>query len=294
MKWLKFLWGILKDQRGVTVTNAMMNDPANQKPGSSGWGGLSNTSLAGAGIAGLSTLLGSLLGGNDTEVDDPYAGLRGQYQSYLSGKLGTSTPYTTNSAFNVDTPEVESAAQKTVLGYLNNPTSNVSDYSEATKKYSEAAKASREIEYADEMKKTNDMYNRLGLVSSTPGLTAQGDLNRKQATEGNLFDADLMYKNLDRQLSAQGLDVTQLNNMLGQASVLGQSQTGRQEYTQKMSMADLERMANEEQGYAGMANSLLGSNSPTTTKTPNIWSSLANSGQDIGTMMLLSSLLGKG
>ena len=257
MRWLKFLWGVLKDQRGWI------------------W-----PVLAGVGSA----ILGSQSNKGEEEEDvyDPYASLRGQYTNYLSSKLGTSTPYKDNPAFNLETPEIESAAQKTVLGYLNNPTSNVKDYGEATKKYSEAAKASREIEYADEMKKTNDMYNRLGLVSSTPGLIAQGDLNRKQATEGNLFDADLMYKNLDRTLQAQGLDVSQLNSMLGQASNLGQQETGRTKFSKTMSMADIERMVNEEMGYGQLAAGVLGGNPPERTIT--------TQGDDW--MSILSKLLG--
>lgn len=246
-----------------------------------------------AGILGGSSLLGSLFGGNDEEVVDPYADLRGKYQDYLKGKLGTSTPYTQNSAFNLDKPAVETAAEKSILGYFNKPTSNVSDYTEATKKYSDATRASMEETNSREMKDTQDMYNRLGLVSSTPGLTAQGDLLKSQRNTQDLFDSELMYKNLDRQLSAQGLDVSQLDSMLSQASVLGQGQTARQEYSQKMSMQDILNQIAEMQGYSGQAEGLLSSNPPTTIQTPNIWSNLGNTGQDVGSLLLMSSILGK-
>jgi len=230
---------------------------------------------------------GILWGGDDEEEDDPYAALRSQYQNYLSGKLGTSTPYTYNSAFDIQQPTVESAAEKTILGYLENPTTNVSDYSEATKKYSEAAKASRAETYADEMKKTQNMYNRLGLVSSTPGLTAEADLNRKQATEANLFDTELAYQNLDRQLTAQGLDVSQLSSMLGQATNLGKTQRASQQYSQQASESDIARMVGEEQTYASLLSSLLGQNPEDTTYTPNTLEQLLSTGADILPYLLM-------
>jgi len=64
----KLMWAILKDERG-------------------------GLPLAAA-VLGGSTLLGSLLGKNKKEEDvyDPYAGLRGDWQSWLTSKLGTSTP----------------------------------------------------------------------------------------------------------------------------------------------------------------------------------------------------------
>lgn len=219
------------------------------------------------------------VGGDETV--DPYADLREQYKTYLGKKLGTSTPYSYNSAFEITQPNVEKAAEDTILGKLKSGVSNVSDYSEATKKYSDAMKASRNETYAEEAQKTKDMYNRLGLVSSTPGLQAQSDLSRKQATEANLFDSELAYKNLDRTLQAQGLDITELNNILGQARTLGQTQRASQEYTQQASESDIARMANEELSYAQLANSLLGNNSPTTTYNPSMIEQLLSYGSDI-------------
>lgn len=269
MKFAKLFYEILKDEVGLDLD-----------------------SILGIGTMLGSSILGSTSGKNKSEVVDPYSSLRKQYQDYLGGKLGTSTAYTQNSAFDLTKPEVETAAEKSILGYLNNPTSNVSDYSEATKKYSDASKESMAASYADEMNKTKDMYNRLGLVSSTPGLTAQGDVAESQRIAQNLFDSELMYKNLDRTLEAQGLDVNQLNNMLSQAQVLGQGQTARQEYSQQMSMSDLQRLAAEEQSYASLTGGLL-SAQPTTIQSPNIWSSLGTTGTNIGSLLLQNSIRGK-
>lgn len=241
---IKFLVKLWKDERGF-------------------W-----TAALGGYLAGKKDTKGS------TETYDPNAETRTKYQDWINTKLGTSTPYKYNEAFTIDQPEVESAAEKSILGYFNDPKTNVSDYSEATKKYSDAAKASREASAQEEIRKSKDMYNRLGLVSSTPGLAAVGDINESQRLDNDLFDSELMYKNLDRQLSAQGLDVNQLNSMLGQAQTLGQTQRGSQEYSQQMSMQDLQRMVDEEYGYGQQAATLLGMNPPERTYNPSIWEQL--------------------
>ena len=302
MKFTKLFWQIMKDQGGFDTSN-VLKAPANyylDQGGSSGGGGGSSggssinlSNLAGAGVMGLSSILGSVLGKNKSEIYDPYAAIRADVQSYLKGKLGTSTPYEYNPAFNLDQPAVESAAEKSILGYLNKPTSNVSDYSAATKKYSEDTKASMAASYADEMNKTKDMYNRLGLVSSTPGLTAQGDVAESQRLAQNQFDSELMYKNLDRELQAQGMDIGQLSDMLGKANVLGQNQVGRQQYGQQMSMQDILRKVAEASGYSGQAMGLATSEQPTNILTPNLWQNLSNTGNDVGSLMLMNSILGK-
>jgi hypothetical protein len=224
--------------------------------------------------SGVSDILG---GDGETEETDPYASLRAQYQNYISGKLGKTTPYSYNSEFTIDQPDIEKQAEDTVSKYLTNPTTNVTDYTEATKKYSDATKASMAKTYEDEATKTKDMYNRLGLVSSTPGLTALGDVYNDQATAQNLFDSELMYKNLDRQLQAQGLDVSQLGSMLNTATGLGTTQRGSQQYSQQMSLQDLLRQQEEEQNWAQMVNSLIAGNPPQITYRAGLGEQLLNS-----------------
>ncbi len=284
MKLLNLIWKIVKDESGFNISFGGDNSGSNSGGG---------TDLTGAGIMGLSSILGSVLGKNKQEIYDPYAAIRGDVQSYLKGKLGTSTPYEQNPAFNLDQPAVESAAEKSILGYLNKPTSNVSDYSAATKKYSEDTKASMAASYADEMNKTKDMYKGVGLVCSAPGLTAQGDVAESQRLAQNQFDSELMYKNLDRELQAQGMDIGQLSDMLGKANVLGQNQVGRQQYGQQMSMQDILRKVAEASGYSGQAMGLATSEQPTNILTPNLWSNLGQTGQDVGSLMLMNSILGK-
>jgi len=256
------IWKMIKDRRGFDL-------------GSAAGGAFSGAAL-GTRFGPVGTVVGgiggALLGGfskkkKSEEIYDPYAKQRGEFANYMSSKLGTSTPYSYNNQFNIAQPEVESAAEKNILGYLNNPTSNVKDYSEATKKYSDAAKASMAESYQKEMDKTKDMYNRLGLVSSTPGLTAQGDVAESQRIAQNQFDADLMYQNLDRELQAMGLDVSERQGMLGNALNLGTTQRGSQQYSINKSMEDITRKTNEEYDNASLMNSLLGSISPERTVT---------------------------
>lgn len=256
MRLALLLWNILKDERGGLPLIA--------------------------GAIGGGAVLGGLLGGKKKQtVYDPYSQLRDQYKTYLGGKLGTSTPYEYNPEFTIDQPAVEKAAEGNILGYFQNPGTNVKDYAEATKKYSEAKRASMEETYNKERQDTKDMYNRLGLVSSTPGLTALQDVNRKQATEMNLFDSELMYNNLDHELQAMGLDANQLNSMLSQASVLGNTQREGQKYSQQMSLQDIIRQIEEEQNYAQMATSILGGTPPTVSYQPNFWDKLGTMGSDI-------------
>ena len=242
----KFLWKLLKDERGSSWFQNITGQAGGKKM------------LDPLGIFDKGT----------TEVYDPYADLRKKWTDWTSSKLGTSTPYTQNSAFDIQQPAVEKAAESTILGKLNNPTSNVSDYSAATKQYSDAARASREQSAQDEITKSKDMYNRLGLVSSTPGLTAVGDINESQRVANDLFDSELMYKNLDRNLTAQGLDVSQLNSMLGNVQNMATTQRGSQEYSQQMSLQDIIRKVQEGMGYGSQAASILGQTPPEQTYNP--------------------------
>src|SRR3990167_5387945 len=53
----------------------------------------------GGGLAVGGAALGAWLGKNKQKTIDPYAQLRGKYQSYLGDRLGKQTPYEYNDAF---------------------------------------------------------------------------------------------------------------------------------------------------------------------------------------------------
>jgi hypothetical protein len=256
--------------------------------------------MLGAGIMGGSTIAGSILGGSKTTERQPWpqflntAHETGQLiQRLISAEQKGNAPKYAGS-FDITQPEVLNAAESTILGKLRNPGTNVKDYTEATKKYSEATKASMADTFADEMQKTKDMYNRLGLVSSTPGLEAQQEVASDQATAQNLFDAELMYKNLDRQLQAQGLDISELNSILNQAQILGSTQIANQKYTQGAGYDEFVRQAEYPTILANLGTNFIKGGQTSYQTTPNTWSQIGSLGQDIGTKLLMSGMLGGG
>jgi len=252
--------------------------------------------IAGA-VLGGSTLLGGLLGKNKkkTEVYDPYAALRGDYQTYLQGKLGTSTPYSYNPEFELEQPQVESAAESTILNRLGNLPS-AEEYKgkvEASKTQQIAREKERAFKQQEEEK---NMYNRLGLVSSTPWMTRAGELGEESLGRQRDIESGMDIYGLEYGLQADELANQIAGQWTGLGTTLGSAQRGYEGYAQQMSMEDLQRMINEEQQYSQMSGSLLGSYAPqvTTSYEPNTWAQLAGTGQDIGKMMLLSSILGGG
>lgn len=273
MKLLKLFWAVLRDEEGIAPLIAEA-----------------------AILLGGSTLLGSLFGKKkkNEEIYDPYADLREKYKGWLTGKLGTSTPYEDNPAFNLEQPAVEKATESTILGKLNTPETYKGYSSDITNQLYSARKARLGESFTDEMNKTKDMYNRLGLVSSTPGLTAQQDVAESQRLAEDDLSAQLMYEDITRELEAKKLADESLQGWTSQGQALGGAQRGYEEYAQQMSVADLERLLNEEMGYGREAGSILGSNPPerTVSYTPNIWAQLAQTGQNIGSTMLKKYLLG--
>jgi hypothetical protein len=238
-----------------------------------------------------STILGATAGKNKKEVYDPLSAERSAYTGYLSGKMGTSTEYADNPAFNLDQPDVEKTAESTILGKLGSL-----PQSEDYKSKVEAAKTqaiSREKESA--LKQQQDeqaMYNRLGLVSSSPWLGRAGELgNESLMRQGDISSEYDMY-GLDYNLKADQLADEIAQGWTGAATGLGSQQRGYQQYSQGMSADDISRKTAEEQAYAQMMGSLLGQNPAEVTETPNIWSNLAQAGQDIGGMMGQSAVLG--
>jgi len=272
MNLIKFLWKIITDERGITPL------------------------VAGAAILGGSSILGSVFGKKKKkeEIYDPYSAQRGQFTDYLGGRLGKQTPYTYNPEFELDQPEVERETEETILGKLRKPTDYVGANKDITERAYAARKARMQDTFAEEQTQLKDMYNRLGLVSSTPGLKAQTDLSRQQGLQLEDISAQLSYEDIAREMEAQKLADVSSQAWTGQGQVLGQQQRGYQQYGQQMSMEDLQRKLAEEQSYANMMGGLLSANPPerTVSYEPNIWSNLAGVGQDIGSQLMMSNILG--
>lgn len=251
-----------------------------------------------AGVSGGAGLLGGLLGKKkkSEEVYDPYAAQRGSFMNYLGSKQGTSTPYSYNPAFETDQPDVESAAQSTILGKLGNPTDYGKNFKEISDNYYNAAKEKRAASAEEEVKSTQDMYNRLGLVSSTPGLEAVGKVREQQRLDENALATELANNNIANEMTAQQYGDQSALNWTNAADVLGNQQRGYQQTAIGMSQDDINRMTDEELSYAQMMASILGANPPqrTVSYTPDTWSKvgqvLGGNSEGIGSVL---SLLGK-
>lgn len=262
---LKLFLEILRDQRAFDTGGATGGAMSGALAGSTF--GLPGTIIGGIG--------GGILGGfskkkKDEEIYDPYAAQRGQYANYLSGKLGTSTPYAENPAFNIQQPAVESAAENVITGRLGNlPTAE--DY----KGKVETAKSQdilREKESAaDQLKQEQDMYNRLGLASSSPWLGRAGELGEESLMrQGDISSGyDIFGLNYGLESEKAMSDIGAQWSGLG--SALGGQQAGYQKFSKTASLQDLERQINEEMGYSNQMAGLLGQIGPerTVSNTPN-------------------------
>ena len=293
---LKQIWRIfcrmMKDERGFVVTGTM-------------------AALLGLGAMGGAGIAGGILGKKD-EKDQP-SPEQFQYpntpelQTALSegilGKLSTgATPYTQNQAFNINKPAVEGAAESTILGKLQNPVTAQTFTSDITDKYYAAQKARQEESFEDERRKTLDRYNRLGLSTSTPGLNALGEIDKSQRLYENELSTGLMYEDIQREIDATRMAEEIMGQFLGQAQLMGQTQRGGEEFGVTASMQDIQRQTQEEQRYNQLGLSYLGQGaaSPESTygaaksqyEEPNIWEQLGTTGTDIGSLILLSQILG--
>jgi len=240
-----------------------------------------------------SSLLGSKnKGTSETETIDPYAAERAQLQKYLSGKIGTSTPYADNPAFNLDQPEVEKATESAILGGLNNLSQQKTDIQGIYGKYAEAEKASARAQQEIEMRKLGDRYNRLGLVSSTPGLQASTDLGRQQGLDLNLIDSRIGKEGVQAEMDATRLAEEIANAYMTQGQTLGSKQRGYQAYGKEMSMKDITRKTDEEQSWAEMLKGLIGQPSQIRTlgESNSLAGLLGGIGADVGSSALTSQL----
>jgi len=215
------------------------------------------------------------------EIYDPYSDLRSQYSGYLGQKLGTRTPYEFNEQFQTEQPGVESAVESTILGRLQNLPSFTEGIQDIHGRYYGAQKEQMTERHAEEAKRTSDMYNRLGLVSSTPGLQAQSDLMRKQGQEFNVLGADIARQGIQDEMAATALAEDIINQYMTQGQVLGQAQRGYQQRAQQLSMADIERMVREEQGWAGLTGQTLGMQQPQREYTPSTGEQVLGASSDI-------------
>lgn len=266
---LRLLLMILKDEEGILPAVALGK---------------------GAGLVGGGALMSSLLGENKQEVYDPYGDLRGDYQTWLKKQIGQATPYQYNPDFELPQPGIEVQTE----GVISNRLGNLPKAQDYTSKV-EAAKTqalTREKDAAvQQQEEEKNMYNRLGLASSTPWMERAGELGDESLMrQGDITSGYDMY-GLNYGLQADQLVNDIINQSITQGQTLGQAQRGYEQFPITMSEQDIARMAQEKQGYASITASLLGANPPQVTNRPNAWSQLGGASMDIGSMMIMAGLL---
>lgn len=268
---MNILWMILRDEKGIAP-----------------W-------VIPAAVSAGSSILGGLFGKKkkETEVIDPYAKERQQLTGYLGSKLGTSTPYEANKAFDIAQPDIEAQTEQTISGQLGTLPQKRTDIQDIYGKYTGAQKASLEERQAKEQTQLKDMYNRLGLVSSTPGLQASTDLSRQHGLDLAELEAGIAKEGITAEMEAENLYNQIANQWATQGQVLGGTQRGGEEFSKTKSLEDLMRRIAEEETYTNQYLGLIGQPTTIQTSTPNTASYLGQAGQDIGSLMMLSNLLKK-
>ena len=234
-----------------------------------------------------------LFGGGEYETYDPYAEQRKKLSDYLTGKLGTSTQYQPNPAFDIPQPDIEKQTESVVSKRLGSLPS-----AEEYKSKVEAAKTSeieREKSAADEqVNKERDMYNRLGLASSTPWMSRAGELGEESLTrQGDISSKYDMY-GLDYNLQADQLADQIAKGWTAQGQTLGTTQRAGSQFGAQMSLQDLIRQIEEEQGYSNQLGGFLGQNPATTEYSPGMGEQLLGVGADILPYLLMMGGLGAG
>ncbi len=227
---IKLLWRILKDERGA-LANWALDWAAATKRGKA-------PSIMDQQWANTTPLQGTLSGS-------------------LLGKVGKPSQYQYNPAFDIQQPTVEKAAENTILGRLGNlPTAQ--DY-KAKVEASTAQQIANEKTRAEAQKtEENNMYNRLGLASSTPWMTRAGELGEESLSRQKDIQTGMDIYGLDYGLNAEKAMSDIGAQWSGLGSVLGGQQAGYQKYGQQMTMTDLERQAAEEQANTNAILAYLG------------------------------------
>jgi len=274
---IRLFRNILKDERGI--------DPI--------------ALAAGGGL--VAKTIGGIVGafGKDKKTTiDPFAKERGETSQFLTGRLGQRTSFTQDPALTQAQPGIEAQAEKAIGTRLGAPITAEGITADITKRAFDAQRARQKELFEEEREATQNRFNRLGLVSSTPGLQAQSDLSEKQRISGELLASDLAVQQIQSQLQALGLQETFAQANIGQALGLGQTQRAGQAQGQAFSLQDLQRQIAEEQGASGQAVSFLTGQPAETFFEPSFTQRLGQGvsgvGQSAVDTALLSQLLGFG
>lgn len=270
MNFLRLFWDIVRDERGAAWIPAA--------------------------IMGASTILGSVLGKNKQTTKEPFPGYYGMAEQLASkvrgGIMGQGTKYP--GSFNIPQPGVEAATESQILKGLAQPPSISAFSKDITDKYKRSQIADIKERAGERTREEENVYNKLGLTTSSPWLKRRGEIGRDTEKDIQSVSARFDYEDIGREIEANKLVADIMNQYVSQGQVLGQSQRGYSQYPIGMGYQDWVRAYEEPYKWAGLGANILGSNAPVTTTQPNIWSQLAQGGQDIGSMMMMSQILGGG
>lgn len=273
MKILKIIKAIFEDERGI--------DPITIAAG-------------GAALGGLGGILGAF-GKSKQKTVDPLAAERKKFAEFATSRLGQRTPFELDPQFVQEQPGIEAAAEKNIAGRLVAPITAEGITADITGKAFAAQRARQKELFEEEREATANRFNRLGLVSSSPGLKAQSDISERQRISGELLSSDLAVQQIQSQLQALGLQEQFASNTQAQALGLGQTQRGAQVSAQELSLSDIQRQISEELEFGGLASSFLTAQPAQTFFEPSftqrLGAGLSGAGQGVTNAALLNQLL---
>lgn len=188
------------------------------------------------------------------------------------------------SYYNIPQTGVEGATERGLLSRLGRGVGDIrpSLGPEAAAKYYEAEKLKRGERFGEEQSFLKDLYQREGVLTSTPGIEAQVKLKRQQGAEMGAFSERLMYEDIARDLQATQMAENIIMQTLNQGMMLGGQQRQALQWPYVMA-----------QGAMGQAQGL-GSMGYMPGQGSSLMSELGSAGMDIGKLMLMMQMFSGG
>jgi hypothetical protein len=250
------------------------------------WGGAGQGALGGAAtgaaigsvIPGIGTVTGGVLGGlaggamglfggkkgKKDKIIEPYPGylaLGGDVTNLVRSRLGKAgEPYP--GSFSVEQPDIEKETEDYISNRIKTAGAIQKSMKEESDRAYQARKARQAESFDEERKKTQDMYNRLGVATSTPGLQAQSEISKSQRLAEEDLAAQQAQNELSYNLAAENLINAIFGTTATQGQALGASQRAANRYTTGMNYSDWLRAYNEPYQWATLGSGLLGSPQP--------------------------------
>jgi|SRR3990167_124908 len=207
--------------------------------------------------AGSTALAESMKGEDEYKRLEPYS----DYESMMSNvarqigqRVGQPGAQYTGS-FNIPQPGIEAQTER-ILGEKLGNLPSAASYKQQVEA-SKTQQIAREKERAGEQKTEEEgMYNRLGLVSSTPWMARAGELGEESLGRQKDIETGMDVYGLEYGLQADELANRIANQYLSQGQILGQAQRGYGQYPLQMNYDDWVRSQNEPYKWAGLASGM--------------------------------------